>query len=109
MKSKQSRTILTIISIVIIVLLFFFLKTRQNPASNNQESQKKVIQAVIDSKLTTLRPDCLKADITNQTSTTIDYEIREVHNEACGGDPETAPRVASVRIDLQTHLPTIEP
>ena len=108
MKSKQSRIILTIIAIVIIVSIFF-VNTRQNPANNNKESPEIAIEAVIDAKRTTLRAECLYANMINQTHTTIDYDIREVHNETCGGDPETAPLVASVRIDLQTHLPTIEP
>ena len=34
----------------------------------------------------------------NKTKTKISFEIREVHNKKCGGDPETAPLIASVYV-----------
>tara|TARA_B110000003_G_scaffold220331_1_gene220175 strand:+ start:230 stop:574 length:345 start_codon:yes stop_codon:yes gene_type:complete len=51
-------------------------------------------------KLTSLRPQCVGFyfEKYNEIKTKISFEIREVHNEECGGDTGTAPMVAMVYV-----------
>tara|TARA_B100000900_G_scaffold2510_1_gene2161 strand:+ start:464 stop:964 length:501 start_codon:yes stop_codon:yes gene_type:complete len=52
------------------------------------------------SKLTSLDSECVgfyfgKSD---DAKTYYSFELREIHNTKCGGDPDTAPRLASVMV-----------
>ena len=51
-------------------------------------------------KLTSLNSQCVSFYLEgyNKDRTKAWIEIREVHNEECGGDPGTAPRIASVYV-----------
>ena len=51
-------------------------------------------------KLTSLKPECVSFyfEGRNETKTKFWFEIRELHNKNCGGDPSTAPIIARVYI-----------
>ena len=65
----------------------------------NFDIAKELIIKDLD-KLTSLKSECVGFyfEKYNKTKTKISFEIREVHNKKCGGDPDTAPLIASVYV-----------
>ena len=51
-------------------------------------------------KITSLEPGCVGfyLEKSDDAKTYYSFELREIHNTKCGGDPETAPRLASVMV-----------
>ena len=45
-----------------------------------------------------LKPKCM-ALVPNKQQTGYMIDVREIHNEACGGDPMTEPRAYSIEVD----------
>jgi hypothetical protein len=49
--------------------------------------------------LTAIKPDCLTFEISDeQGSQSALVAVRELHNDRCGGDPATAPKLFTLRI-----------
>jgi hypothetical protein len=60
------------------------------------------LQRVIrEQKLTTLAPDCYSFE-PDSGAPPYRFTVREVHNAACGGAPETAPRLFFIAFDPRT-------
>ena len=68
-----------------------------------EQAAEKVVAAVKAHKLTSLETECLKLVYSNEGRENDEgyYEIavHEKHDEHCGGDPETSPRLFSFRVD----------
>lgn len=75
------------------------------PAVSEAEQTKAVdlARAAIEKyKLTTLPQECLSFMVDRADDTHNSVEVRENHTPACGGDPNTAPRVVTLLIDKNT-------
>ena len=66
------------------------------PAGIKTENQA-IARAVKGYKIGKLKPECM-ALVANRQKTGYLVDIRELHNDACGGDPLTEPRAFSIDI-----------
>jgi len=69
------------------------------------EDSKWVVQAKIlttQYKLVSLPKDCLSYEEDETVNGIKRIDVREVHNEKCGGDLQTAPRLFSFEVDVAT-------
>ncbi len=57
----------------------------------------RTIKAIDIYKIGKLKPECM-ALVTNRQKTGYLVDIRELHNDTCGGDPITEPRAFSVDV-----------
>ncbi len=63
-----------------------------------------VQQAIARNHLAQLSPNCLKLERSSEAETPyLEIYVREKHDAQCGGDPETAPLLFTVRIDRKNH------
>lgn len=71
------------------------------PVKNIDQAIDLVEKSIVKNKLTTLKPECL---LYSYGGNDIYYEIdvRENHNEICGGDPQTAPRLMTYQVHKKT-------
>lgn len=75
--------------------------TNADEAEANAE--EKVRTVIFKNKLTSVKPECLSVELDEKESEVIWlFSAYEIHTEKCGGDPETKPRLFSVRIDIKT-------
>ncbi|HWV04624.1 hypothetical protein [Ralstonia sp.] len=75
------------------------------PAVSEAEQAKAIdlARAAIEKyKLTTLPQECLSFLVDRADDTHNSVEVLENHTPACGGDPNTAPRVVTLLIDKNT-------
>ena len=58
------------------------------------------------SKLTSLDSECVGFYFgePNESNTIYSFELREIHNTKCGGDPDTAPIIASVKVSNTKNI-----
>lgn len=72
-----------------------------------EQAAEKVVAAVKAHKLTSLETECLTLVYSNEGRENDEgyYEIavHEKHDEHCGGDPETSPRLFSFRVDAASE------
>jgi hypothetical protein len=73
---------------------------------NDDTAVAKVSDAVQRHHLTSLKPDCLDYIIGDESQGGIDIDVHEKHDEHCGGDPETSPRLFSFHVDHAGKLTT---
>jgi hypothetical protein len=73
---------------------------------NDDAAVAKVNDAVERHHLTKLAPDCLDYIIGDESPNGIDVDVHEKHDEHCGGDPETSPRLFSFHVDQAGKLTT---
>ena len=73
---------------------------------NDDAAVAKVNDAVQRHHLTSLAPDCLDYIIGDESPKGIDVDVHEKHDEHCGGDPETSPRLFSFHVDQTGKLTT---
>ena len=60
-----------------------------------------LVRVIREQQLTTLAPACYSFE-PDRGATPYHFTVREVHGGACGGDPQTAPRLFSIRWDPTT-------
>ncbi|CAH0445981.1 hypothetical protein LMG10661_02117 [Ralstonia syzygii subsp. syzygii] len=75
------------------------------PAISDADQAKAIdlaVAAIRQYKLTSLSPDCLSFIVGQEDATHDSVEVLENHTPACGGDPNTAPRVVTLLIDRNT-------
>ena len=102
-----------------LVLLFTMMflvacsdKTQQpNPQNHEKVETEKIMDTkwvsrakdlTLKYKLTSTSIDCLIFDEGEVSKGKKEISVREMHNEKCGGDPQTAPRLFSFEIDMAT-------
>lgn len=98
------KKVITIIIILLIVIgvLIYKNHSSKNPLSE-QEASKIAIEAIInDGRKDWLKFECAQAITSEKNSSVISFNIREVHNASCGGDPNTGPKITSVIVNLKT-------
>ena len=73
-------------------------------AGSVSNDETKAVSAVVDDtirlKITELSRGCISENVKSQGVGEIIYDLREVHNQTCGGDPNTAPLIVTARIEL---------
>ena len=60
-----------------------------------------LVRIIREQRLTTLTPACYSFE-RDADATPYRFTVREVHSAACGGDPQTAPRLFSIAWDAKT-------
>ena len=62
------------------------------------------VRAAIDQNKLAARPSCLDFDVTRNSDPGVDQvEVLELHDTACGGDPQVQHRLFEVLVDQKTH------
>lgn len=69
------------------------------PVKSFDQAIDLVMKSVEKNKLTSLKKECLMFVESEQTDVYYYVDVREVHNETCGGDPETAPRLFTYSVN----------
>ena len=93
----MKKTSIFIGVMVIIILLVYSYRLDENEAADI------AVQSVIDTKLTDLSRECILVLTEQKNYKQIIFELREKHDATCGGDPDVAPRIAFVVVNLYTH------
>lgn len=80
--------------------------TAGTPATNpdTENLDNKVRAAIRQFQLTSIGDECLHLESEKTTSELLTFEIREIHNTRCGGDPETSPRLFNIQTDATGSL-----
>ncbi len=69
---------------------------------NIDKAYKLARDSIEKNKLTKLKQECLSLVEKKQNNPTYyEIDIREIHNDKCGGDPNTAPRLMTYRVNKQ--------
>lgn len=70
------------------------------PAADSDDAVIRQVSAAIHKhQLTTLKDACLDYMIDDSDGATVDIDVHEKHDAACGGDPDTSPRLFSFKLD----------
>ena len=67
------------------------------PVRTEIDALKLATSAIRKFQLTTLKPECGSASAVERRAH-FDVIVRERHSAACGGDPQTSPRLFNVRV-----------
>ena len=74
------------------------------PASLSEDEVVELVNAVVKKhQLTSLPEQCLSYMVEDTGGNTIDIDVREKHDDTCGGDPGVAPRLFSFKLDRVSH------
>lgn len=99
---KKVITIIIIILLVAIGAVIYKNYSSKNTLSE-QEASKIAVEAIInDGRKDWLKLECAQTITSEKDSSIISFNIHEVHNASCGGDPNTGPRITSVIVNLKT-------
>ncbi|WP_395702693.1 hypothetical protein [Aquabacterium sp.] len=81
----------------VLLLLASALACAAAPVKTGHEAMRLAAAAIDKYELTSLRDECglLSA---RETASYFDVDFRERHTPSCGGDPETKPRLFTVRV-----------
>jgi len=77
--------------------------TPAHAALSDDEVVELVNAAVQKHKLTDVPEQCLSYTVEDNDDEAIDIEVREKHDEKCGGDPAVSPRLFSFKLDRSTR------
>ncbi|UPG88575.1 hypothetical protein L2Y96_14225 [Luteibacter aegosomaticola] len=75
--------------------------------ASEAQAETLALDAIARHHLTSLAPACLalmSEDLTNGWS----IDVHELHDEKCGGDPETSPRLFTIDVDATTGAMTTD-
>ena len=67
------------------------------PVTTEEHATGLALAAIHKYQLTTLKDECGLADV-SEHKTYFDVDVYERHNAECGGDPETKPRLFTIRV-----------
>ncbi|MDO4879517.1 MAG: hypothetical protein Q3966_09560 [Neisseria sp.] len=84
-----------------ICLFLLALPAAAQGIKTSRQAVSQVIKSVEKHKLTTLKTECLMF-VDEETAKSYLVDVREKHDEQCGGDPQTAPRLFSYEIDKRS-------
>lgn len=82
-------------------LLMLFFAAPAFAAISEQAAVKRAQQAIARGHWTSVETKCLSFQSVEPKWS---FVVREEHNEACGGDRMTAPRLFDVHVDPQTGV-----
>lgn len=73
-------------------------------ASLSEDAVVELVNAAIQKhKLTDVPEQCLSYTVEDNGGKVIDIDVREKHDDSCGGDPGVAPRLFSFKLDRVSH------
>lgn len=73
-------------------------------ASLSEDEVVELVNAVVKKhQLTSLSEQCLSYMVEDAGGSLIDIDVREKHDDTCGGDPGVAPRLFSFKLDRVSH------
>ena len=99
---KKVITIIIIISLIAIGVVIYKNHSSENTLSE-QGASKIAVEAIInDGRKDWLKLECAQTPTSEKDLSVISFNIHEVHNASCGGDPNTGPRITSVIVNLKT-------
>jgi hypothetical protein len=100
---NKTKLILILILIAVVGIAVYMAYNSSGNKLSEEEAAKVALQAAIDDgRKDTLKPECATPIISVRDGSIVAFNIHELHSEACGGDPDTAPIITSVLIDLKT-------
>jgi hypothetical protein len=67
-------------------------------ASEEGAAMERARAAIVKYQLTSLAPDCVKLEVDATNADSYDMTVYEVHNQQCGGDPGTEPRLFGMQV-----------
>lgn len=67
-----------------------------------------VDDAIVTNRLTTLPLQCLVLSPSSDGPSGYLVTVRELHSKECGGDPNTSPRLFSIKVDGASKVLTLE-
>jgi hypothetical protein len=71
-----------------------------------REKAVHLVDALFDryhAQITSLTRACVTiVEPDDLTGRVVEFELREKHDAVCGGDPEVAPRITTLKVDLKT-------
>lgn len=94
--------ILGLIVISLVVSTWGVYVLQRGVVESPQSMSERVVDFVVNQGITTLEKNCVSVMEDERTEEARFFVIRERHNAQCGGDPSTSPRIATIRVDLQT-------
>ena len=71
------------------------------PVRDDSQATKLVLQSIVKNNLTRLKTECLMF-VPKDHGVQFEIDVRENHNQHCGGDPDTAPRLMTYLVDKKT-------
>lgn len=72
------------------------------PVKNVDQAMDLVVKSVEKNRLLDIPKECVFLMENGSTEAYWGIDVRENHNEKCGGDPNTAPRLMSYEVNKQT-------
>ncbi|WP_222615679.1 hypothetical protein [Dyella telluris] len=70
------------------------------PAADSDDAViRQVSETIRKHRLTSLADACLDYVVDDSDGATVDVDVHEKHDAACGGDPDTSPRLFSFKLD----------
>lgn len=86
-----------IVRLLLIALVAVSASAFAAKVTTEDEAIKLATEAIHKYHLTALKDDCGLIDVNDRRSR-FDVVVRERHTPACGGDPQTQPRLFTVRV-----------
>jgi hypothetical protein len=78
-------------------------KGKVPPVVQNESQAVRLVADTIKGRaMTALPEECLGFHVEAPEIDTLYVDVRETHNDRCGGDPETAPRLFTIIVDKQS-------
>lgn len=99
---KKIITLVVIILFITIGAVIYKNHSSENTLSEQEAAKIAVEAAINDDRKDWLKLECAKAITFKRDLSVISFNIHEVHNASCAGDPNTDPRITSVIVNLKT-------
>ena len=112
---KQKGIYLLLILLIIGGLLSNFGDHKKKTAFNEIMNKNKTaifsdekavefaIQAILNSKVTTLPKECLSILNIEKVDNIITFDVRELHGGVCAGDTNTSPLITIAQVNVKTR------
>ncbi|MCI7353148.1 hypothetical protein [Actinobacillus porcinus] len=84
-----------------ILLACFSLNIYAAPVKTEDTAYKAVEKSIFKNKLTSLKANCIKYRI-NENTEQYEVDVFEIHNKKCGGDPSIERRMFGYLVDKKT-------
>lgn len=78
---------------------FAAVAARADVITNWQVAELMAKSVYADYRFTDVNPECVSFLQNEETPATFIFELRELHNETCGGDPQTMPRLMALGVN----------
>ncbi len=101
-KKLEHRKVFISAIILLVLVVIFFEYSSKNFISEEQAAEIAIQFTINDGRKDWLRTECARAEIIDKNFSTVTFNIHEVHNDSCAGDPGTSPVINSISVNLKT-------